>query len=130
MQTAAISTYASTSILVLTVTGISLVGPTPNTGESAPVGFATVIQRDGRWDMQAFWVAPAVRRDGLGSAFARDVIARHPGAWEIAFQEGNVGAAVFWRRIAASVWGESWVETTEPVPGKPDVPPDHWIRTR
>jgi hypothetical protein len=25
--------------------------------------------------------------------------------------------------------GEAWTEEERPVPGKPEVPPDHWIET-
>ena len=31
---------------------------------------------------------------------------------------------------AREAWGDAWTETEEPVPDKPHVPPDHWIRTR
>lgn len=104
--------------------------PHPNTGEDAPVGFALVTRLDTpRCAMRAFFVVPAARRRSLGRAFARDVISRHPGPWEIAFQEANLAAGHFWRRVASDVWGEAWTETAEPVPGRPDVPPDHWIRT-
>lgn len=45
------------------------------------------------------------------------------------FQHDNLAAAAFWRRVAADLWGGAWVETEEPVPGKPGIPPDHWIRS-
>ena len=79
--------------------------------------------------MQAFFVVPAARRGGLGRRFALDVIGRHPGSWEIPFQGGNDRAAEFWRTVATDAWGDAWAEAEEPVPGKPDVAPDHWIRS-
>lgn len=104
--------------------------PHPQTGEEAPVAFATVRGvGSGACTMQSFFVVPAARRDGLGRRFALDVLARHPGAWAIPFQGGNDRAAAFWRVVATEVWGETWTETVEPVPGKPAVAPDHWIRT-
>lgn len=104
--------------------------PHPNTGEDAPVAFATVRGvGSGTCTMQAFFVVPAARRGGLGRRFALDVIARHPGRWAIPFQHDNVRAAAFWRAVATDEWGESWAESEEQVPGKPDLPPDHWIRT-
>ncbi|MEP9361408.1 GNAT family N-acetyltransferase [Nocardioides sp. CN2-186] len=104
--------------------------PHPNTGEDAPVAFAVVGGLDAaRRTVDAFFVVPAARRGGTGRALAADVIARHPGAWEIAFQDGNVSAGHFWRAVARDAWGDAWTETEEPVPGKPDLPPDHWIRT-
>ena len=104
--------------------------PHPNTGEEAPVAFALVRGLDApRRAMQAFFVVPAARRGGLGGRLALDVIARHPGAWDIPFQHDNTAAVAFWRGVATAAWGEAWTETTEAVPGKPDVPPDHWIRT-
>lgn len=102
----------------------------PNTGESAPVGFALVrgLDDDVR-TMQAFFVVPAARRGGLGLDLALDVIRRHPGPWVVPFQHDNLPARSFWPRVATAAWGDRWVETTEPVPGRPDSPPDHWIRT-
>lgn len=112
--------------------------PHPNTGEDAPVAFALVrglgpdpeLTRDERV-MQAFFVVPAARRGGLGRRLALEVIGRHRGPWAIPFQDGNERAAVFWRAVATQAWGpegQAWSEDAEPVPGKPDVAPDHWIR--
>jgi predicted acetyltransferase len=56
-----------------------------------------------------------------------ELFARHPGEWEIPFQENNVAAARFWRRVAASVAGADVLEERRPVPGKPEVPPDVWL---
>lgn len=110
--------------------GYLLWQPHPRTGEDAPVAFALVSGLDaGRCGLDAFFVVPAARRGGLGLRFALDVIGRHPGAWEVGFQHDNAAAGAFWRRVAEAAWGGAWAETTEPVRGRPDVPPDHWIRT-
>jgi predicted acetyltransferase len=104
--------------------------PHPNTGSDAPVGFALVSRHDDRWHMDAFWTAPAARRGGLGLELAAHVIERHPGPWTIAFQHDNTAAGGFWRRVATELFGpegEAWTEDQRPVPGKPEVPPDHWI---
>lgn len=103
----------------------------PNTGEPAPIGFALVtgLDDDARL-MQAFFVVPAARRSGVGLQIAQDVLARHPVGWEIPFQHDNVAAGAFWRRVATAAWGDAWSEAEEAVPNKPEVPPDHWIRTR
>jgi predicted acetyltransferase len=105
--------------------------PHPNTGESAPVGFAIVDGLTGdKRSITGFWVAPAARRDGVGRALAIDVLGRHPGPWSIGFQHDNTGAAIFWRAVADAAFGPSrWTETTHPVPGKPHVPPDHFIES-
>jgi predicted acetyltransferase len=93
----------------------------------APVGFAVVVRlAEPPTGMGAFWVAPVVRRTGLGRRLARDVIGRHPGAWEIAFQQDNQGAGRFWRLVADEML-VAWTEDQRAVPGKPDVPPDTWI---
>lgn len=105
--------------------------PHPNTGEDAPIAFTLVdgIQGDGR-SIEAFWVAPAARRRGVGSRVAQQVITRHHGPWAIAFQHENISAGVFWRRVADQAFGMgNWSEEQVPVPGRPHVPPDHWIRT-
>lgn len=102
----------------------------PNTAEDAPVGFALVTGvGTGRCSMQAFFVVPAARRTGVGRRLALDVIRRHDEPWQIAFQHDNTGAGIFWRSVARDAWGTAWVETEEAVPGKPLLPPDHWIRT-
>jgi predicted acetyltransferase len=83
--------------------------------------------------VDAFWTAPAARRGGLGRRLASYVVARHPGPWAIAFQHDNAPAGAFWRRAATELFGpegEAWTEEQRPVPGKPEVPPDHWIETR
>lgn len=105
--------------------------PHPKTGEDAPIGFALI---DGltaeRRSLMALWVAPVVRRDGVGHQLALDVIARHPGPWSVAFQHDNRGAGVFWRRVADAAFGRgSWREGTRDVPGLPGAPADHWIET-
>jgi hypothetical protein len=58
---------------------------------------------------------------------AIEVLRRHPGRWEIAFQEENPGAARFWRGIATELAGDAYQEERRPVPGKPHIPPDVWL---
>ena len=105
--------------------------PHPNSGEDAPIGFAIINGLQGlRRSVAGFWVAPAARRNGAGSTLALDVLARHPGPWTIAFQHNNADAGDFWRRTADAAFGSGgWSEEQRPVPGKPEVPPDHWIET-
>jgi predicted acetyltransferase len=74
-----------------------------------------------------FFVVRAARRRGVGRAAALELLARHPGRWEIAFQEENPKAARFWRRLATELVGDGWAEEARPVPGKPEIPPDRWI---
>lgn len=105
--------------------------PHPNTGEDAPIAFALVdgVQSDAR-SVRAFWVAPAARRGMIGSRLAADVIERHPGPWTIAFQHENQPAGAFWRTVAGRAFGpDGWSEERVPVPGRPEVPPDHWIHS-
>lgn len=104
--------------------------PHPGTGEQAPVGFALVRGLDTDSDHAGVLRRAGRAARGRGRRVALDVIGRHPGAWEIPFQHENTGAGHFWRRVARDAWGEAWDETEEPVPGKPDVPADHWIRSR
>lgn len=98
------------------------------TDDDRPAGFTLVYSRDnGATSIYAFFVARAGRRLGLGRRAALELIAAHPGPWEIAFQERNAGAAVFWRGIAAMVAGEQWREELRAVPGKPQIRPDNWL---
>lgn len=105
--------------------------PHPNTGQAAPIGFALVDGLTGdRRSLAALWVAPVVRREGVGRRLALDVIGRHPGPWAVAFQHDNVEAGEFWRRVADKAFGcDAWHEEERRVPGVPSAPPDHWIAT-
>lgn len=98
------------------------------THEDAPAGFAFVWGLAGESrSMGDFFVVRAARRKGVGYAAAREVLARYPGAWEIAFQGGNSGAPDFWRRVVTDAVGEAWREELRPVPGKPHIPHDHFL---
>ncbi|MBO0829910.1 MAG: GNAT family N-acetyltransferase [Streptosporangiales bacterium] len=125
-QTNELSTYPSPDR-----TGYLAWRPHPKTGEDAPIGFALVYGlTGGRRSLAAFWVTPAVRREGVGMRLALDVIARHPGAWTVAFQHDNREAGAFWRRVADAAFGSGcWREEMRAVPGVPGAPPDHWIET-
>ncbi|PRY02217.1 GNAT family N-acetyltransferase [Allonocardiopsis opalescens] len=81
---------------------------------------------DGATSIFAFFVVRALRRRGVGRLAALELIQRcRPGAWRIAFQEDNPGAARFWRRIATECVGTAWSE--EVLPGR-GPSPDVWIR--
>jgi predicted acetyltransferase len=96
--------------------------------DSAPAGFVLVRGLAGdRRIIGEFFVVRAARRQHVGHEAAAQVLAMHPGCWEIAFQEENPGAARFWRRVATEVAGPAWRVESRPVPGKPDVPPDTWL---
>lgn len=96
-------------------------------GETALAGFAIVhgLSRQPK-TLAEFFVVRAARRRRIGRAAALAVLARHPGSWEIAFQEENPAAARFWRGIAA-IAAVSSREERRPVPGKPAIPPDVWL---
>jgi predicted acetyltransferase len=91
-------------------------------------GFAVVRSHEqGGRSMGEFFVVRGARRGGIGAAAARAVLERHPGPWHIAFQEANAGAARFWRRLVTQA-GRDVREERLPVPGKPHLPPDTWLR--
>ena len=93
-----------------------------------PVGFAFVrgITAPTRV-LNSFFVVRGARRAGMGLQAVRDVVARHPGHWEIAFQDANPGAVAFWRRVGEDLSPGEWTEERRPVPGRADLPPDAWI---
>lgn len=93
-----------------------------------PVGFAFVraLTQPVRV-LNAFFIVRPMRRHGVGLRAVQEVVAHHPGPWEVAFQESNATAVHFWRRVAAAVSGEEWSEEKRPVPGDPSTPPDVWI---
>ncbi|MFC6879192.1 GNAT family N-acetyltransferase [Actinomadura yumaensis] len=93
-----------------------------------PVGLAVVRNLNGqRRVLSEYFVVRGARGSGIGLRGVRDVLARHPGPWEIAFQDNNPPAVRFWRRVAADIAPDAWTEERRPVPGKPDTPPDVWI---
>lgn len=98
-----------------------------HTGEN-PVGFAFVrALTEPVRVLNSFFLVRPVRRQGLGLRAVQDVLGRHPGRWEVAFQENNETAVRFWRRVAAVVSGSAWSEEKRPITGAPDAPPDVWI---
>jgi predicted acetyltransferase len=95
----------------------------------APAGFALVRGLDAEARvLSAFFVVAGARRRGVGLAGAIAVLRAHPGPWEVAFQDANAPAVAFWRRVATTAAGTAWTEERRPVPGRPDLPPDVWIR--
>ncbi|GAA3717764.1 GNAT family N-acetyltransferase [Streptomyces tremellae] len=95
---------------------------------ASPAGFAFVRNLTAAPRvLNSFFVVRGARGAGVGLYAARQVIARHPGPWEIAFQDANTAAAAFWRRVATETAGTAWAEEHRPVPGRPDLPPDTWI---
>jgi predicted acetyltransferase len=94
----------------------------------APVGLAFVAGLSGGTKtIGDFFVVRAARRKRIGYDAVRELLARHPGRWEIGFQAENRGAPEFWRRVATDVAGDDWREELRPVPGKPHIPDDHFI---
>lgn len=98
------------------------------TSGSHPVGLALVRGLSShRRVLNSFFVVRAARRTGLGLRVVHDVVAKHPGPWEVAFQDANAAAVHFWRRVATELTGNEWTEERRPVPGQPNTPPDVWI---
>ena len=96
--------------------------------DGCPVGFAVVRGLSGPARVvNAFFVVRSVRRRGVGREAATAVLALHPGAWEVPFQDDNAPAVAFWRRVAQDAVGDAWTEERRPVPGRPDAAPDVWI---
>ncbi|MFE0516865.1 GNAT family N-acetyltransferase, partial [Streptomyces sp. NPDC058964] len=69
-----------------------------------PAGFALVRGLTGPTRvLNSFFVVRGARRRGLGLRAVRDVLLRHPGRWEIAFQQDNPPAVAFWERVAGDI---------------------------
>lgn len=93
-----------------------------------PVGFAVVRGLTGpQRVLNSFFVVRGARRDGVGLCAVQEVVGRHPGPWEIAFQDDNPAAVRFWHRAADAIAPDAWTEEHRPVPTRPDLPPDAWI---
>lgn len=96
--------------------------------QGRPVGLALVRALDQPVRvLNAFFVARGARRAGIGSRAVREVLLRHPGSWEVPFQDDNETAVHFWRRTARAIAGDDWTEERRAVPARPDLPPDVWI---
>jgi predicted acetyltransferase len=96
--------------------------------DDRPVGFAVIRGLASQVRvLSGFFVVRAVRRTGIGLRAVREVVGRHPGRWEVPFQDNNLAAVRFWRRVAAEIAGDAWTEERRPVPGQPGLPPDVWI---
>ncbi|EFL26460.1 conserved hypothetical protein [Streptomyces himastatinicus ATCC 53653] len=98
------------------------------TVDTRPAGLALVRGLTGpKRVLNTFFVVRGARRAGVGLGAVQQVMARHPGPWEVAFQDVNTAAVRFWRRVATEVAGDAWTEERRPVPHRPDLPPDVWI---
>ncbi|MFE7117716.1 GNAT family N-acetyltransferase [Streptomyces sp. NPDC057654] len=99
--------------------------------DTAPVGFVlTRPMAEGPTSISGFFVVRALRRRGVGRQVALQLLRSRPGAWGIAFQEANAGAARFWRGVAAAAVGPgNWREETRLAPSTTPVnlPEDQWI---
>ena len=71
----------------------------------AAVGFAIVASPPRHLDVDVdhelvdFYVAPKVRKCGIGRSAARRIIDERVGSWILFTLAGNVGAQAFWRRV-------------------------------
>ncbi|MFJ4887693.1 GNAT family N-acetyltransferase [Streptomyces sp. NPDC088731] len=98
------------------------------TSGAFPVGLALVRGLTGPTRvLNSFFVVRGVRGTGIGLRAVQEVVAAYPGPWAVAFQQGNVSAVRFWRRVAVEIAGEAWTEELRAVPGRPGLPPDSWI---
>jgi predicted acetyltransferase len=81
----------------------------------AKAGFALVRRDVDAETMQIaeFFVTGSHRRQGVGRAAARRLIARLPGRWQITQREANTGAIAFWHRVldGFAVYEETTTET-------------------
>jgi predicted acetyltransferase len=70
-------------------------------------GFALVNARSHRGgsverNMAEFFVARKFRREGVATEAVRQILALHPGRWEVAVVERNAAAKAFWPRAIAA----------------------------
>ncbi|MEU2225543.1 GNAT family N-acetyltransferase [Streptomyces sp. NPDC018347] len=98
------------------------------TSGDSPAGFALVRSLSAPTRvLNSFFVVRGARRTGIGVRVVQEIAARHPGSWEVAFQDANLSAVRFWRRVATEIADGAWTEERRSIPGRPDLPPDVWI---
>ncbi len=74
-----------------------------------PVGFCLVRPFEGGASfVHSFFVVRAVRRRGVGSAAAAELLRTHGQKWVIAFVDEHAVAARFWGQVATDVAGDAW----------------------
>lgn len=71
--------------------------------EGRPAGFALVRKIGERCSMAEFFVLRHLRRQGLGTKWALEIIRQHGGEWEADFYKRNEAAGKFWRLVAAEL---------------------------
>ena len=77
------------------------------------VGFAMLcpysnIEQDSDYTMAEFTIFPSFRRKHLALDAAKMILARHPGKWEIKYNEKNRGAKNLWHTVAGPYEPENW----------------------
>jgi len=98
--------------------GYVVYGPTGPVGLSFVYGLTDDVRR-----FDQFFIVRSQRGAGVGRVAAEATIRRHPGRWEVGFQNENPAAARFWRGVAAGI-GSNVHERLQPVPDKPHIPDD------
>jgi predicted acetyltransferase len=58
-----------------------------------------LVHREQRTEMAEFYSFPEFRRTGVALDFARQIIKRFPGPWEISQYRAHVAAVAFWHRV-------------------------------
>jgi predicted acetyltransferase len=60
-----------------------------------------LVHRERRTEMAEFYTFPEYRRSGVGIDFARQLLKRFPGPWEISQYRSHQAAVAFWHRVIA-----------------------------
>ena len=60
-----------------------------------------LIHCEARNEMAEFYSFPEFRRTGVGLDFARQILKRFAGPWEISQYRAHTGAVTFWHRVIA-----------------------------
>ena len=88
------------------------------------VGFALVnrkpshvVNGEAVWWMEEFFIMRGYRRASFGRQAAHQVIARHPGTWEVTETPNNSAAIAFWRSVTSGYEYEE-VEFNDPKWGR------------
>lgn len=70
---------------------------------------------DGDHAMSEFFVLHKYRRDGIGSAAAKEIFRMFPGKWEIKMHPRNLASIRFWRNVVGEIspGGYTFIEQCE-----------------
>lgn len=89
----------------------------PNIGylllqNNVPIGFCIIQIRKEINDVCEFYIIPAVRKNNIGMWFAKEIIQKYNGDWQVRQIAGAKNATLFWRKVVQSISQNNYTEVS------------------